>query len=228
MSGIFDEALTFGPRSPRRRETVCIFPDDVPTRAMSPHKSASTDIPVYTMNKTPLTQTKRQRKPMQSASAPRAPLQRNLKPPQPRASTRDIPGRGGGKENVPPGMSTYSPTKSKPTGIPIYQVNRRAEHNITPTQVTQRRPRQLRKESSDRIAVDGVSLDTPKAPKSCQTVAIKPQASRACLQPHQTLHSIDVATLAIEVVRAYCLIVGDTDHMGQRARTCKSVHRTRG
>lgn len=229
MSSIFDETLTLGPRVPRRREMVCIFPDDVSPRAMSPRKRATAEKPVYTMNKAPPAQTKRQQKPMLPASAPKAPLQQNMRPPQPRASTRDIPGRGGGKENVPPGMSVYASNKDKTTSIPRYRMSRGAQQNITPTQVISRKPRQPRKESSDPAAMNKARNGSPITPKQSQNaVAIKPQAPKASLQIQQILESSDAAVMAIEVVRAYLMLVRNTEHkrqLTQRPKCCKSITR---
>ncbi|KAJ5550658.1 hypothetical protein N7535_001396 [Penicillium sp. DV-2018c] len=56
---------------------------------------------------------KRQMQNSSAGSTRRAPLQQNSKVVQARATTVDVPGTGGGKENVPPGSSIITNNKTK-------------------------------------------------------------------------------------------------------------------
>ncbi|KAJ5788665.1 hypothetical protein N7457_003655 [Penicillium paradoxum] len=77
--------------------------------------------------------TRRQLRMPLTGSPRRAPLQQTLNPPQPGVTTIDVPGRGGGKENIPPGRPTEAKGKNKSDDPPLVPgMTRRVVQNATP------------------------------------------------------------------------------------------------
>ena len=239
MAGFLDEALAFCPsRSAlRRHKTVCIFPDDSsdPASSMNSPRSVKTIIrntipksPAATRTKTPKAQGVGQRAPkILAVSTRRVPLQQSLKPPQAGASTVDIPGRGGGKENIPPGMSAHPNMKSKPIGLPpVYETTGRTERNTAPTKNTQLKPREMREKPQTRTAISearGNRFSVPK-PQPQNTLALNTQAStwpqlRASLQSNRDLQSSYIKTILMELVRRYWMLVGNVEDRRQLGRS---------
>ena len=137
-----------------RRNTVYIPPDDttVPNVFMglfSPLKQQSGTSKSQTSDKTEINSfesqiAKRQVRKALAASARRAPLQQSLRVPQVDPTAPDIPGTGGGKENLPPGKFTLLKDKDrKSDDIPSKpRVARRTATNTTASQTpATRQPR---------------------------------------------------------------------------------------
>ena len=110
-----------------RRNTVYIPPDDttVPDVFMglfSPLKQQSGTSKSQTSDNTEINTfesqiAKRQARKSLAASARRAPLQQSLRVPQVNPTAPDIPGTGGGKENLPPGK--FRPSSRIKTANPL-------------------------------------------------------------------------------------------------------------
>jgi abnormal spindle-like microcephaly-associated protein len=137
-----------------RRNTVYIPPDDttVPDVFMglfSPLKQQSRTSKSQTSDNTEINSfesqiVKRQVRKSLAASARRAPLQQSLRVPQVDPTAPDIPGTGGGKENLPPGKFTLLKDKDrKSDDIPSKpRVARRTATNATASQTpATRQPR---------------------------------------------------------------------------------------
>ncbi|CAI7614714.1 unnamed protein product [Penicillium viridicatum] len=90
------------------------------------------------------------------ARSPRkAPLQQSLKVLQAGATTVDVPGIGGGKENIPPGVSAIANKKSKSKiHPPVSKMAHPATQNATPRTRITTKPKQARKEPLKRAALD--------------------------------------------------------------------------
>lgn len=234
MPGSLDEALAFGTRP--RRETMCIFTDDAVERTCVMNSSRSTrntrekslpEIPVYKMFKSPRPRSIQQRTPMRAPTR-KAPLQKSVKPPQPGASVYDIPGSGGGKENIPPGMSVCANTKSKPIGVPVRQIIRRAESNPAPTKDSRSKHTYMEKESSTRMSMSQAGNASCKVPKPGCTVTLSIQAPMASPRAHQSFPNSHIANIVVEVIRAYWMLVGNIDqkrHPSQSLSIGKSIKR---
>lgn len=88
-------------------------------------------------------------------STRRAPLQQSLKVLQAGATTVDVPGTGGGKENIPPGFSIVANKKSKSKiHSPVSKMAHSAVQNATPRTRITAKPKQSRKEPLKRAALD--------------------------------------------------------------------------
>lgn len=230
MPGTLDEALAFGPR-PRRPEAICIFTDDdtLPTCVTNSSRSTRStrekslpETPVYKMAKSPQPRSFHQRPPV-LASNRKTPLQHSLKPPQPAASVRDIPGNGGGKENVPPGMSVRANSKSKSTGSPRHQMCRRADSNLVPTKSSRNRPGNIQKESHIRGLMTQAGSTPSRVPKPGHAVTLNIQAPVTSPRAHQSFPKKQIASIVVEVVRAYWMLLGDVD----QKRDCSTSERDR-
>ncbi|KAJ5996108.1 hypothetical protein N7522_007768 [Penicillium canescens] len=193
-----------------RRNTVYIPPDDttVPRVFMglfSPVKQQSGAFKSHTSENTEINSfesqiAKRQARKSLAASARRAPLQQNLKVPQVDPAAPDIPGTGGGKENLPPGKFTLPKDKDpKSNDIPSKpRVTRRratnATTNLTPATKQPRsttvatanqttiRHRGGQKEPLRRVAFGETQGNADKAPKE-QVKRAVPLGARATPLP---------------------------------------------
>ncbi|KAJ5976894.1 hypothetical protein N7501_000236 [Penicillium viridicatum] len=88
-------------------------------------------------------------------STRRAPLQQSLKFLQAGATTFDVPGTGGGKENIPPGFSAIANEKSKSKiHSPVSKMAHPAMQNATPRTRITTKPKQARKEPPKPVALD--------------------------------------------------------------------------
>ncbi|KAJ5617995.1 hypothetical protein N7537_003109 [Penicillium hordei] len=84
----------------------------------------------------------------------RAPLQQSVKVLQAGATTVDVPGTGGGKENIPPGFSVIANKKSKSKiHSPVSKMARPAMQNATPRTRVSTKPKKARKEPLKRAAL---------------------------------------------------------------------------
>jgi hypothetical protein len=125
MSGLLDEGPT--PRSSReetsRRCDLIYIPSDdsTPISFMrlhsSPKRQIKDTVPHISgdaeINSFRSQRARRQVQKPLAGSTRKAPLQQNFKIVQAKATTVDVPGTGGGKENVPPGFSVIAIKKSK-------------------------------------------------------------------------------------------------------------------
>ena len=88
-------------------------------------------------------------------STRRAPLQQSLKVLQAGATTVDVPGTGGGKENIPPGFSAIANKKGKSKiHSPVSKMAHPAVQNATPRTRITTKPKQTPKEPLKRAALD--------------------------------------------------------------------------
>lgn len=98
---------------------------------------------------------RRQPQTLLTRSTQRAPLQQSLKVLQTGATTVDVPGTGGGKENIPPGFSVIANKRSKSKiHSPVSKMARPAVQNATPRTRITTKPKQARKEPLKRAALD--------------------------------------------------------------------------
>ena len=174
------------------------------------------------MAKSPRLRSFHQRPPV-LASNRKTPLQHSLKPPQPAASVRDIPGNGGGKENIPPGMSVCANTKSKSTGSPRHQMSRRAESNLVPAKGSRDRSGNIQQESQIRGVMTQAGSTPSRAPKPGHAVTLSIQAPVISPRAHQSFPKNHIASIVVEVVRAYWMLLGDVD----QKRGCSTSERDR-
>jgi hypothetical protein len=247
MAGFLDEALAFCPSrfASRRREPVCIFPDDSSNPACSMKLSLSAKptvrntipkSPAYRRTQGPRAQVVVQHRApeISAASTRKAPLKRNPNPPQARAIAVDIPGRGGGKENIPPGMSAHFSVKSKSIGHPlVHQTTRRIERNVTPTNSIQVRSGGVREDSLIQTVISEAQKNHANVskPQLRNTLAFNTQASnwpklRASLQSKQDLQSSYIKTILIELVCQYWMLVGNVEEkrqLGRSALMCEFI-----
>jgi hypothetical protein len=238
MASFFDEALAFCPSSSssRRRETVCIFYDDYsnPTDSLKPSLSTKpaiqntiTTSPAYTRKERSKPQVVQQRTPKISAASTRkGPLRRSSNPPQAGASAVDIPGAGGGKENIPPGMSAHN-AKHKSIRRPlVYQTTRRTKQNVAPAINIERRAGAAREEPPAKTVIKearGHHINVLK-PHLQNTVVLNTQVSnwpkfRAFLQSNQNLQSSYIKAMLIGLVRQYWMFVGNVEEKKQWGRS---------
>ncbi|KAJ5400967.1 hypothetical protein N7465_011456 [Penicillium sp. CMV-2018d] len=167
-SGFLHEART--PRLSRhesstRRDTIYIPSDDSITPIVfkglySPFKRETNDtVPLISedaeINGSKSQHTRRQPQTSLARSTRRGPLQQSLKVLQAGATTVDVPGTGGGKENIPPGLSAVANEKSKSKiHSPVSKMAHTAMQNATPRIRITTKPKQARKEPLKRAALD--------------------------------------------------------------------------
>lgn len=97
-----------------------------------------------------------------SLARSRRALQQTLNPPQPTVTTCDVPGTGGGKENMPPGMSTSAKNKNKADRPPASKTTRQvpnAPRRRVSTQINATR------KQSERVALGETRGNTAAVPK---------------------------------------------------------------
>ncbi|CAG8893134.1 unnamed protein product [Penicillium egyptiacum] len=192
MSGLLDEAPT--PRSSRKEssgrcDTIYIPSDGsiTPTgfvRLYSSPKRTKDTVPNISgdteINSLISQRARHQLQKPLAGSTRRSPLQQNLKVIQARATTVDVPGTGGGKENVPPGLSVITNNKSQLEKMarPVLQ-NASFEKHITT------KPEEAQIESLKRVALCETRGNVVRVPKRIDhsSPAENPLASalkRAC------------------------------------------------
>ncbi|KAJ5964141.1 uncharacterized protein N7479_004017 [Penicillium vulpinum] len=182
MSSLLGECST--PRSSRdesirRFDTIYIPSDDyiTPTGFMglytSPKRQIKDGIP-YISGDNEINSFKSQfarrllQKPL-AGSTRRAPLQQSLKVLQAGATTVDIPGTGGGKENIPPGIFVNINNKSKSENhLLVSKIARPAVQNaILRTRITAR-PKEERKGPLKRVALVETRGNVVRVPKNIE------------------------------------------------------------
>lgn len=247
MSGFIGEALTFYPQAASKplKRTVSIFPDDTagPTYSITPfsptkdtREKSHPKTSAYAMAKSPEKRAIRHHKPMLSTPTQKAPLRQNLNAPQQRGFAFDIPGRGSGKENIPPGMHVRENIKSKPINAsPSYQMNRRVGQNSVSAKDTQMKPRTAHKKPSAQTGMTEPTINLPSAsrPQSRNTLVpiIQPSASpelQVLLQADQYKKTSYVMNIVVEVVRAYRMFAADLEDkklVRQSKMNCESIGR---
>ncbi|KGO43172.1 hypothetical protein PEXP_029190 [Penicillium expansum] len=178
-SGLQDERMT--PRSSRhessrRCDTIHIPSDDpiAPTVFMGlynsprwqtkdaiPHISGKTEIGSFKSQRT-----RRQPQKPLAGSNRRAPLQQNLKVLQAGATIVDVPGTGGGKENIPPGFSVINNKKSKSGNhSPVSKMARPTMQNSTFRTHITAKPKEPRKDPLKRVALGETRVNAVGVPK---------------------------------------------------------------
>lgn len=244
MAGFLDEAwaLTSLRSTPRRREIVYIFPDNCPDFTSFMDCSLPMKTPVRstiqtpradTRIKSPKAQAARPRKTKSLASTRKAPLRQNSNPPQPGVIMFDIPGRGSGKENIPPGMSGNFSVKCKPIGLsPVYRTTHQTERKNVSAKRSQMRPRNTREKPAIRTATGEVRGNNSIVPKPRLQTSVAPQSQasswtdvRAFLQSNRDFQSSYIATTVIELVRQYWMFKGNIEckrRPGRSALICES------
>lgn len=244
MSDFLDEPLTFCPQAlSKPLKTVSIFPDDTadptyPITPFSPTKNtrekSRPKTSAYAMATAPEARVIRHQKSMLSAPTQKAPLRQNLKPPQQRGFTFDIPGRGSGKENIPPGTHIRENIKMNPLNTSrSYQMNRPVGQNSALTKETRLKPRTAHKKPSAQTGMSEPTSDLPSAlrPQSRNILVpnIQPSAlpeMQALSQTNQYIKTSYIMTIVVEVVRAYRMFAADLE--GKRrvgTMTCESIGR---
>ncbi|KAJ5823966.1 hypothetical protein N7447_006306 [Penicillium robsamsonii] len=226
---LLDEGPT--PCSPRRESsrrcnTIYIPSDDslTPTIFMglydSPRRQTKDVIP-RTSGNTEINDFKSQlarpqpQKPL-ARSTWRAPLQQSLKVLQAGATTVDVPGAGGGKENIPPGISINANNKSKlERHAPISKIARPAVQNTAPRARITTKPKEVRKWPLTRAALGETQANAAKVPQKIEhsppadnawASALKRAFSAIVIQrawrsfkERRNKHVYDIATIRVEL-----------------------------
>lgn len=201
-SGFLHEART--PRSsrhesPTRCDTMYIPSDDsiTPTvfkglyesskrkiKDTVPHVSEDAEV-----NGSKSQHARRQPQPLLTRSTRRAPLQQSLKVLQTGVTTVDVPGTGGGKENIPPGFSVIANKTSKSKiHSPVSKMARPAVQNATPRARITTKPKQARKEPLKRAALDE-TRDNVVRIRVSKKIEHSPPAKTICASPLKHAHS---------------------------------------
>ncbi|KAJ5374202.1 hypothetical protein N7517_006208 [Penicillium concentricum] len=227
-TGLLDEGPT--PRSSRRESsrrcnTIYIPSDDsiTPTVFMglysspkrqikdaSPHISGNNEANSF---KSQLARRQPQ-KPL-ARSTWRAPLQQSLKVLQAGATTVDVPGTGGGKENIPPGISANTNNKSKMENhAPMSKIARPVVQNTTPRTRIITKPKEVRKEPLMRVAPGKAQGNVVRVPKKIEFSSSLDNAWASALmrafsaiviqrawrssKERRNKHACDIATVRVE------------------------------
>ncbi|OQE38982.1 hypothetical protein PENCOP_c007G07501 [Penicillium coprophilum] len=231
---LLDESFT--PRSSRyessrRRNTVYIPSDESITPTVfaclysSPKrqtKDGNTHISRTTEIHTFESQLAR-RQPQKPLARPtwRAPLQQSLKVPQAGATSVNVPGTGGGKENIPPGISINTNSKSKSKLENHVSMSERARLGVQNTTCGTRltmKPKEARTDPPTRVALGKTQGNVIRVPRkiehpppvdSAWTSALKRAFSAIVIQRawRSFKERRDKQTCAIATARAYEVIV---------------------
>ncbi|KAJ5503581.1 hypothetical protein N7463_006455 [Penicillium fimorum] len=226
---VLDESPT--PRSSRRESsrrcnTIYIPSDDslAPTIFMGlcslprrqtndvlPHISGNTEV-----NGRKSQLARRQPQKRLAASPWRAPLQQSFKFLQAGVTTIDVPGTGGGKENIPPGISVNTKNKSKlENHAPISKIARPAVQNATPRARLTTKPKEGRTGPLTRAALGETKGNVVRVPKKIEHSppadnawastlkrafsAIVIQRAWRSFKERRNKHAYDIATVRVEL-----------------------------
>ncbi|KAJ6190840.1 hypothetical protein N7519_000861 [Penicillium mononematosum] len=181
MSGLLDEGPS--PRSSRQVfsrpcDTIYIPSDDfTPISFMrlysSPKRQIKDTVP-HISGDAEINSFKSQRarhqvqKPL-AGSTRKAPLQQNFEVVQARATTVDVPGTGGGKENVPPGFSVITNKKSKSEDhSPVSKMARPVVQNASLRARMTTKSKEAQIEPLKRVALGETRGNVIRAPKKIE------------------------------------------------------------
>ncbi|CAI7622367.1 unnamed protein product [Penicillium glandicola] len=169
MSGLLEEAWT--PRSSRNESSKRCGTINIPSDEglyNSPKRQTKDAIP-HISKDAGVNSFRCQPQKALAGSERRAPLQQNLKALQAGATTVDVCGTGGGKENIPPGISVKTNNRSKSENhSPMSKMARPAVQNAPLRTRITTKSKEVPKERLKRVALGGTRGNIVRVPKKIE------------------------------------------------------------